>query len=307
MNPSDAFVQQTPMSPPVAQQVWLLRGVAVVAAALLGLGVVMWIAANWQAMGRVSHFALLQGLVLTTGLGAAALAPGRAALGLLCFLGTGALFAYFGQTYQTGADPWQLFALWAVLALPLCLATRSDVLWAPWALVAATAISLWTHTHSGHRWEVQTDQLQVHLLGWSACLALAAWLSPAMARLSGAGLWSFRLAVVLVVFAITLTGIGGLLDRTIAPQYPLGVLVLAVGFAMLCVDKGWDVFAASAVALGLNGLLVAGLVRWLFDDAAGDWIGRLLLLGLLAAGLLAVSVSVVMRIARKQSARGATA
>ena len=40
-------------------------------------------------------------------------------MGLLAMLGMGALFAYFGQTYQTGADPWQLFALWAALSLPL--------------------------------------------------------------------------------------------------------------------------------------------------------------------------------------------
>ena len=45
-----------------------------------------------------------------------------ALLGLLALLGIGGLFAYFGQTHQTGADPWQLFALWAALVLPLRLA-----------------------------------------------------------------------------------------------------------------------------------------------------------------------------------------
>ena len=60
---------------------------------------------------------------------------------------------------------WQLFAVWAALALPLCLAARSDVLWAPWALVAMTGISLWVHAHTGHRWRVQPDDLAAHLLG----------------------------------------------------------------------------------------------------------------------------------------------
>ncbi len=43
--------------------------------------------------------------------------PGKAAL-LLATLLLGVFLALFGQTYQTGADPWQLFANWALLILP---------------------------------------------------------------------------------------------------------------------------------------------------------------------------------------------
>ncbi len=290
MNPSDSLPQQR-----------LVRGVALLAAALLGLGVVMWIAANWQAMGRVGHFALLQSLVLTTGLGAAFLLPARPALGLLCLLSVGALFAYFGQTYQTGADPWQLFALWAALTLPLCWATRSDVLWAPWALVAATAITLWTYAQGGQHWRIDAAHLQLHLMAWSASFALAVALSPALARHTGAGLWSFRLVAALGVTGIATTAIGSLLQIHFAPQYPLGLLVLALGLAALCVPKWWDVFAASAIMLSLNVLLVAGLVRWLFDGGGRDWVGRALLIGLVAAGLLAASVSLLLRLSHRST------
>lgn len=294
MNPSDLLPQQR-----------LVHSVALLAAALLGLGVVMWIAANWQVMGRVGQFALLQGLVLATGLGAAFLLPARVALGLLCLLGVGALLAYFGQTYQTGADPWQLFALWAALTLPLCWATRSDVLWAPWALVAATAIALWAYALGGQRWSTSAAQVPLHLMAWSASFALSVGLSPALARYTGAGLWSFRLAAMLVVMAVATTAIGALLKSPPAPQYPLGLLVLALGLGVLSVPKWWDVFAASAIVLGVNVLLIAGLVRWLFDDTSGDWVGRALLIGLVAAGLLAASVSLLMRLSRRSV--GATA
>jgi hypothetical protein len=50
----------------------------------------------------------------------------RTPLSLLALLNIGGLFAYFGQTYQTGADPWQLFSLWAALSLPLCLSVRGE-------------------------------------------------------------------------------------------------------------------------------------------------------------------------------------
>ena len=288
---------------PSALPVWLPRGVAVLAAALGGLGVVMWIAANWASMGRVGHFALLQGLVLVMGVGAALKPAARGPLGLLALLGIGALFAYFGQTYQTGADPWQLFALWAVLALPLCWGARSDVLWAPWALVVVTAISLWAHTFGGHRWGVEADQLSVHLVAWTAGLALVAALSPVSTRFTGAGVWSFRTAVTLTVAAITLTALGGLFHKPVQAQYGLGLLLFAVGFVLLNTRAVFDIFAISAVALGVNALLSIGVARVLFDNGGGgDWAGKLMLMGVIAAGLLAGTVSGILRLARRHAA-----
>ena len=282
---------------------WLPRAVAVLAAALGGLGVVMWIAANWETLGRFGRFGLLQALVLAAGVGAAMRPQARAPLGLLALLGIGALFAYFGQTYQTGADAWQLFALWAALALPLCLGARSDVLWAPWALVAMTAIALWTHTHSGHRWSVEPQQLSVHLLAWAAALLMVGVVSPALQRFSGAGVWAFRTAVVLAVLAFTGTALGALFHKTVAPHYALGVLLLGASAAALSTRRAFDVMALSVVALGLNALLVCGLVRWLSNlSPNGDWIGRLFLIGLFAAGLLSVSVSAILKLGRRYAA-----
>ncbi len=288
---------------PDALPVWLHRGVAVLAAALGGLGVVMWIAANWASMGRLGQFALLQGLVLVMGVGAALKPAARGPLGLLALLGIGALFAYFGQTYQTGADPWQLFALWAVLALPLCWGARSDVLWAPWALVVVTAISLWTHTFNGHRWGVEGDQLRVHLMAWTAGLALVAALNPLCTRWTGAGVWSFRTAVTLTVAAITLTALGGLFHSPVQAQYALGLLVFAVGLALLNTRALFDIFAISAVALGVNALLAIGVARVLFDNGGGgNWAGKLMLMGLITAAFLAGTVSGILHLAKRHAA-----
>jgi len=63
----------------------------------------------------------------------------RAAL-LAASVSTGALLALIGQTYQTGADMWQLFATWALLMLPFALAARSSASWLLWLLVANTAL-----------------------------------------------------------------------------------------------------------------------------------------------------------------------
>jgi uncharacterized membrane protein len=227
----------------------------------------------------------------------------RAPLGLLAFLAIGALFAYFGQTYQTGADPWQLFAVWALLALPLCLAARSDVLWAPWALVVMTGISLWVHAHTGHRWRVQPDDLVVHLAGWMSALVLVAALSAPLRRYTGAGVWAQRVAIALAVVMITSTAIGGLAGSRALLHYGLGLLVLGIAAFLLARDESFEIFGLSAVALGIDTLLVGGLVYLLFEGSGNDWFLSLLLTGLAAAGLVAATVSLLLRLSRQHGAQ----
>lgn len=281
----------------IAPLAW--RGVALVGAALGGLGVILWLAANWDDFGRIGRFALLQGLVLAACAGAAWHAAARKPLLLLALLGIGGLFAYVGQTYQTGADPWTLFALWAVLALPLCLAARSDVLWTPWALVAATAIGLWVHTLLGHRWRAHPDDLPVHGLGWALLALLVAALSRPLARYTGAGPWSLRTAVTLTVAAVSATAIGALFFAKLPPHYVLALALSATAALALAQRRFFEIYALSAVMLGLNTLVVGGLARWLFEGVRGDPVGAMLLLGLVAAGLLAASVHWILRLARR--------
>lgn len=278
---------------------WLPRGLAVAAAGLLGLGVVMWIAANWSDFGRAGRFTLLLGLVAATGLGAVLRPGARAPLGLLCLLGIGAVFAYFGQTYQTGADPWQLFALWAALGLPLCLGARSDVLWAPWALVAMLGISLWTQAQLGHGWRVSAGDLPVYGLACAMTIGVVALLSPWLRAWTGAAAWGLRCAATLAVVMLTATGLGSLFSLSVAPQYVLSLLALCAMAGLSARGRGFEVFVLSAAALGVNTLVVGGLARWIFNDFRGDAVGTLLVLGLTAAGLLAATVAGILKLARR--------
>ena len=290
---------------PAALRRRLPIGMAVLAAALLGLGLIFWVAANWEVLGRFGRFALLQAVVLLFGLGALWRPAWRAPLGLLVWLGTGALFAYFGQTYQTGADPWSLFALWALLTLPLALALRSDLLWAPWVLGAFVGIALWIQAHSGHSWQVGPDDLAVHAAGWAVALLLVGAMGAPGRSVTGAGPWALRTAATLAVVVVTGTALAALFARTVGAHYLLGLGVLAGMAAVFVPRRHFEVFVLSAVALGLNTLLVAGLGRLLFEGGgAGDPIGRLLLLGCGAAALLAGSVKVVLQLARRAEASG---
>lgn len=286
-----ALVEDAP-PPRLAER--LLPAVGAVAALLVGLGVVMWVAANWPDWGRTTKFALLQGLVASSLLGAWTLPHARPALGLLAWLGQGALFAYFGQTYQTGADPWQLFALWAALALPLALAVRHDAVWAPWTLTATLTVVLWVQAHSGHRWASDADALTPQLLGAAALVALAAALAPWAQRWHGAGLWAWRAQGVWGVVVISGWALMAVFTTRWGPQYAwLGGLLLAAGAALW---RQGDLVMLSSTALAINVWALAGFGRWLFEGGSGsDWLGKAFVFGLVAAGLLAGTVSLLMR------------
>jgi uncharacterized membrane protein len=98
----------------------------------LACAVVFFFAFNWNDLGRFTQFGLVQlllliAIVLYWRLGAVTLSAKISLLVASLLLGT--LLALFGQTYQTGADPWQLFATWAVLMLPWTLIGRFAALW----------------------------------------------------------------------------------------------------------------------------------------------------------------------------------
>lgn len=170
---------------PPALRGWLEGALAAVAALLLGAGLVFWVAANWPEQTRAFKFNALQAAVLLPALAALALPRLRTACLLLATLALGALLAFVGQTYQTGADPWQLFAAWAALALPWVLAARRALLWAAWLLLAALALALWGLPLELARHGLAHPRLQLALAGWALLLALPwllTWLGLAPSR-----------------------------------------------------------------------------------------------------------------------------
>jgi uncharacterized membrane protein len=111
----------------------------------LAAGVIFFVAANWQELGVAGRFALVES-VLAACIALALWKPPPASLGryalLLSFVATGALLALFGQTYQTGADIYELFLAWALLGVPFVAAGRWSVIAAAWLVVFDVALLL---------------------------------------------------------------------------------------------------------------------------------------------------------------------
>ena len=109
-------------------------------------GVVCFIAWNWGAMTPLARMLLTGAVVGGSGLASVLLGPdtrlGRVLL-LVCGLGIGPMLAVFGQTYQTGAELWELFRVWTILLVLLALAGRQTGLWFAAWLAANMFGALW--------------------------------------------------------------------------------------------------------------------------------------------------------------------
>lgn len=94
-------------------------------------GVIYFFAYNWAALHRFGKLGLIAAAIIGTAVAAWRLGEGLA--GQLSLLASavlvGALLAVYGQAYQTGADPYELFLGWAALILPWVALSRFAPLW----------------------------------------------------------------------------------------------------------------------------------------------------------------------------------
>ena len=265
------------------------------AAGLFAFGVFCWIAANWSSFHRLTKLELVAGLLLVSAL-AAALAPrARAPALLVATAAVGGLFALIGQTYPSGADAWQLFALWAALTLPFALAARHDVVWVLWTIVVGAAIGLWRLQESSGL------EIADFAPAWAMALAVAALLSPylGLRRFLGDTTWAFRLASLGAIALITVTGFEGLFRSA-----SVGDLAFVASAFLLCLLTGGLALARplefgvmTLAFAGIDALIIARMYKALLD--AKFEIGGALALAVLSTAIVFGSVAALRMVYRQ--------
>jgi uncharacterized membrane protein len=133
-------------------RVFLERLLTWLGAALIASAALYFVAANWQSIGRYAKFALVEGALVASLAGIAWRGldsiVGRAALFAAAVL-TGVLLALVGQVYQTGADTFELFALWAAAITVWVAIGRQPALWLLWLALVNIAVVLYFRTFAG--------------------------------------------------------------------------------------------------------------------------------------------------------------
>lgn len=216
----------------------LLLGGAVLC---LGSALICFIAYNWQHFGRLGKLALLESIWLLLMLApllllkySARIAIFKVALpwvSLLTAIVSGGVLAYVGQAYQQGADDWQLFAIWSLLALPWLWLGRSDWHWGLLALLLNLTLWQWFEVNGWSAFQHWFPGEQAtSLLWWQVLLnivlhltllrlnhlAMTQWPAAKVTEaLCGAALWLLMLvAIANAIFSGDL-----LFDRGASPTF----------------------------------------------------------------------------------------
>ena len=292
-----AQLYQLAVSPrdPQTMEARVRTGLLLVAALLLGCGLIFWIAANWQEQSRLFKLSLIEAALASAVL-AACLWPRMRVAALFCAtLVLGGLLAFVGQTYQTGADAWQLFAVWAALSLIWVGMLRSDWLWLLWVLIVALGIVMWTGRLDW--WDVlflgNGSQLSSWLnIGlWLALLCVPTLVSllPWLRVQGGMGWWSHRAALacalavwssmfMLQIFDFEARGTGAVLVCPLA--------LVAASLVLSLKGRFQDYVSLCLATLAVNVLLLSAAARVL---VRAD-IGGLLIFAMLGLACLGGSV-----------------
>lgn len=253
----------------------------------LAFAVLFFVAYNWAELGRLFRFALVEVLVIAAIVGYWKLGTERMA-GKVALLGgticLGVLLALYGQTYQTGADPWQLFFNWALLILPWVLVGRFAPLWLIWLALINLSMVLYFRT-----FPTAFGGLFLHGkdMGWLLfainTLALMLWELAATRWSFMAHRWAIRLVALGSGYAITWLALEGILHHEPAIWNGVIWLLWLAGMGWVYRYRIRDLFMLTGCCLSAIVVVISFLARHMLD---GDPVAAFLLLALLvmAAG-----------------------
>jgi uncharacterized membrane protein len=237
-------------------------------------GAIFFFAYNWDSMGRYAKFALAEAAIV------AALAfvwwrgldrvGGRAAL-FAAALFVGALFALIGQIYQTGADTFELFAVWAAAILPWVIVARWAALWIVWIALLNIAIALYFHTMGGIFGLFFDPVRQFWILFALNTVALVIW--EALAAVGVEWLrdrWAARVLATTSGGLVTALALYGIFDSKDAGGFGVPVWLAWLGCAYFVYrHRISDIYVLAGAVLSVIVVVSSFLAKHLLgDDAA---------------------------------------
>ena len=265
-------------------------------AVALAAAVVFFVAHNWNELGRYAKFGLLELLVVAAVAGYWRLGPdrasGKASLVAASIL-LGALLAFFGQTYQTGADTWELFATWFALMLPWVIIGRFAGLWMLSIVIANTASALYFQAFPGLLGMVFNTERQLWtlfafntacLVAWELAARRIAWLNER---------WAPRLLLFAGGLLVTALAIQGIFRWDFRGSEQSGAALLIHPLWLVCLYAAYrhwrrDLFAIAGACLSAIVVVTAFLSKHLLAGRAAEanflFIGAIVIVMAAAAG-----------------------
>ncbi|XXF76523.1 DUF2157 domain-containing protein [Myxococcaceae bacterium GXIMD 01537] len=286
-------------SPPKS---WWRRFTSIV---LMGLGallvlsgIIYFFAYNWADLHRFGKLGLIMFAIAASAVAAWRLGEGLAGQFALLFAAVlvGPLLAVFGQTYQTGADPYELFLGWSALILPWVVLARFGPLWLLQLGLANVGLTLFWDQALPWRGDQAAATLGLVL----GLLNGAAWAAHEVLAHRGArwlqGRWLPRVLSMMTLAPLLAVVVWMTVDPRDTTPVHVACLLLLVAFVAgtysfhRAVQS--ELFFLTLDALGFMVVFSTFIARLLFDHNRGsdDWMGDFFLMGLLITTQLGLAV-----------------
>lgn len=284
---------------------WVLKVLLVLGITLVLAGIIFFFAYNWKEMGRFLKMGLLGFAVAGCIIGALLLSAqsiGGNMLVLSAAVLTGVLLAVFGQTYQTGADAFELFVSWALLISGWTAICCFAPLWIFWLAVADTGLILY--------WMQVLDQCYNLSYEWLFIVLAAIHIAALAMREYFAhrsvvwlqGRWHRNLLLTAVLVSLTIPAVMYIFEGS----SEIGILAIllwiiaAVACYMIYRWKLHDILPVAQVVTNACILFIVVLTKLLFDSGSGSEFS-FLFMGLLVIGVVSAAAWWLRKTARTMS------
>jgi uncharacterized membrane protein len=270
---------------------FLSRALALLGAGLILAGTACMVAYNWTRVGRFGKFGVVELAIVVAAIAGWRMLPrltGQIAIAVAAVL-VGPLLVVYGQTYQTGADPYGLFLVWLGLILPWVIVAQFSPLWLfAIGLLDVSVMLYWSQAMEGH---FARDALPVAigaihvlaLVGWEFQRRLTDRYSPPL--IAAAGFWALFLSAAKFALDTSSLGIDAAMDTTGLVMLAASIAGVLYFYRRIRPDR---FMVTIAVATGLAWIAVA-LGRVVFHDLklenSGFIVMALVVLGEIALGL----------------------
>lgn len=240
---------------------------------LLACAVVFFVAANWSAIAALGRMGLVAlGIVLCAGVAlhvGLKTGGGHAAVTLAGLL-IGPLLMLYGQTYQTGADAWELFFGWTLLLVPFVAATRALGLSLVALLLVHVTVPLFMAQQLGFRAD-EDGALAAGLVLMVVDVAAVAGLELAQRRLRIADREGPRAVALLGALVALASGSIAIVEHRAHDGLRAAAIVLAGALGVFLLTstslrRRADLFFTAVGAFLLAGLFLVCTGELLFDE-----------------------------------------
>ncbi len=233
-------------------------------------GIVFFFAFNWDDMPKFVKFGIVEGLIVACII---VILKSKLEITIKKIILTGAtllvgaLFAVFGQVYQTGADAYSLFLIWTLLILIWTVVGQFALLWFVFMILLNTTIYLYSEQVA--HWQFTT--LSVIMFSVNGIFATITEFLAHKKQIKRPA-WLLNLvvstAIVFISIGIIYVIFGTLFDRQVILE---SIICLTVGLLGLAIGafygfRSHNLFYISAVGLSVLVIIACWLANALTDS-----------------------------------------